>query len=430
MKRFMRSRDWMASVALAYSLGLFVGVAGIRIANAKAQDSTNVNARYTVESIDFDGIDETRLSSSLRSELKRRIGEKFRPEVFAELAVKIKQELRARAVSPKLQRGTNAENIKVLLQVEPRRNPFDPSRSRVAFSDKQGWSGAGTVGAENSHNVVRAGYFSIGDDFLDRQQGITAAYQRKYFRDQVRLGFQFDTASSSWNRTFFPQSVSQYTSRQSYTPTVSYVPVEGLTLTAGMQFTNYDFAPSSQASGLGRGSSQSLISTLRFRRDWGEPDSFRQVVTAEYGTRIGTQVTGGDYSFRRHLAETRYAITYNHQRIETNFATGRLDGNAPLGERFVAGNARLLRGWNKYDITPVGATRITAGSVEYLTRVGQKWMPAVFVDSGAVWSNAIAKVTRNSVGAGIRSKDGFYLYIAVPLKEGRIEPQVMTGVNF
>lgn len=420
----------MASVALAYSLGLFVALAGIRIANAKAQDSTNVNARYTVESIDFDGIDETRLSSSLRSELKRRVGEKFHPEVFAELAVKIKQELRARAVSPKLQRGTNAENIKVLLHVDTRRNPFDPSRSRLAFHDKQGWSGAGSVGVENSRNVARAGYFSVGDDFLDRQQGITAAYQRKFFRDQVRLGFQFDTVGSNWNRTLLPQTEGQYKSRLSYTPTISFMPVEGLTLTAGMQFTNYDFAQSSQAFGLGRGSSQSLISTLRFRRDWGEPDSIRQALTTEYGTRIGTQVTGGDYSFRRHLAEARYAVTYNRQRIETNFAIGRLDGTAPLGERFVAGNARLLRGWNKYDITPLGATRVTAGSVEYLSRVGQKWMPAVFVDSGAVWSNAIAKVARNSVGAGIRSKDGFYLYVAVPLKEGRIEPQVMTGVNF
>ena len=100
MSLFMRSRDWMASVALAYSLGLLVGVAGIRIAHAKAQEVNNVNARYTVESIELSGIDEARLSRSLRTELKRRVGEKFHPDIFAELAVRIKQELRARAVSP------------------------------------------------------------------------------------------------------------------------------------------------------------------------------------------------------------------------------------------------------------------------------------------------------------------------------------------
>ena len=63
-------------------------------------------------------------------------------------------------------------------------------------------------------------------------------------------------------------------------------------------------------------------------------------------------------------------------------------------------------------------------------RAGQKWMPTAFADTGAVWSNSLAKVVRNSVGGGVRTRDGYYLYVAIPLKEGRIEPQVMTGVNF
>ena len=150
MNLFMRSKDWIASVLLAYSLGLLAGVAGIRIAHAKVQDATNVNTRYTVESIELTGIDEGRLSRSLRSELKRRVGEKFHPDVFAELAVRIKQELRARAVSPKLQRGTNAENVKVLLDVEPGKSILDPSRSRIAFHGKQGWSGAAFITAQDA----------------------------------------------------------------------------------------------------------------------------------------------------------------------------------------------------------------------------------------------------------------------------------------
>ena len=435
MSLFMRSRDWMASVALAYSLGLLVGVAGIRIAHAKAQEVNNVNARYTVESIELSGIDEARLSRSLRTELKRRVGEKFHPDIFAELAVKIKQELRARAVSPKLQRGTNAENIKVLLDVEPGKSLLDPSRSRIAYYGKQGLSGAGFLTTETDTQAIRVGYLNNGEDSLDRLQGVSANYQRKFFRDKVRAGFQFDAFNSQWN-SFTTATNGQFNNRQSYTPTVTYTPIEGVSLTSGISFTNYNFGTNSNltqaspASSLGRGSSQSLVTTLRLHRDWGELDSIRQTATTEFATRIGTQFAGGDYSFRRHSAEARYAVTVNKQRLDTSFVVGRLDGIAPLSERFVAGNSRILRGWNKYDITPMGATRIMAGSVEYAMRVGQKWMPAAFIDSGTVWGNSLAKVARNSVGGGIRTRDGFYLYVAFPLKEGRVEPQVMTGVNF
>ncbi len=432
MNLFMRSKDWIASVLLAYSLGLLAGVAGIRIAHAKVQDATNVNTRYTVESIELTGIDEGRLSRSLRAELKRRVGEKFHPDIFAELAVRIKQELRARAVSPKLQRGTNAENVKVLLDVEPGKSILDPSRSRIAYHGKQGWSGAAFITSQDANQVVRGGYLNNGDDYLDRLQGFSASYQRKFFRDKVRAGFQFDGFRSQWNpiTTLATSSDGQFSNRQNYTPSITYSPFDGIAISTGISFTNFNFLQASQASSLGRGSSQALVTTLRLHRDWGELNTIRQTVSAEYGARIGTQMAGGDYAFRRHQTEARYVVTINKQRLETSFVAGRLDGLAPLPERFVAGNSRILRGWNKYDITPIGATRVIAGSVEYSMRVGQKWMPAVFADTGAVWTNSLAKVVRNSVGGGVRTRDGYYFYVAIPLKEGRIEPQVMTGVNF
>ncbi len=433
MYSFMRRSDWIVSFGFVYALGFLVGVAGLRLASAKAQEANNVNSRYTVEAVELQGIDESRLSSSLRDEIRRKIGKKFHPDVFAELAMRIKQELHARAVSPKLQRGTNMENVKVLLDVEPRRSLIDPSRSRIAFQSKQGLTGAGFIAVEGEQNLLRVGYANNGEDYVERSGGILATYQRKMLADRLRASFQFETFNSKWDRAISRNSTDGanfYSGRQTYSPTLIYSPNDNITLTGGFSVTNYTFSQASQVPDLGRGSSHVMTSTLRLRRAWGEPASFSQRVTGEYNAQFGTKLTGGDFDYRRQLAAARYVVGQGKNQIEMNLTSGRIDGVAPLNERFVAGNSRLLRGWNKLDLTPLGATRIVAGSIEYAFKASQKWMPAVFFDSGEVWGNAMARVVRNSAGAGIRSRDGFYLYVAFPFKEGRVDPQVMTGVNF
>ncbi len=44
---------------------------------------------------------------------------------------------------------------------------------------------------------------------------------------------------------------------------------------------------------------------------------------------------------------------------------GGITGDAPLFERFSLGDSRTLRGWDKYDITPVGGDRMFYASAEY-----------------------------------------------------------------
>ena len=42
-----------------------------------------------------------------------------------------------------------------------------------------------------------------------------------------------------------------------------------------------------------------------------------------------------------------------------------INGRAPLDDRFVLGNTYYLRGWNKYEIDPLGGNRVVSNSVEY-----------------------------------------------------------------
>ena len=106
------------------------------------------------------------------------------------------------------------------------------------------------------------------------------------------------------------------------------------------------------------------------------------------------------------------------------FQAGLISGHAPLYERLVLGNSSTLRGWNKYDIDPLGGSRMASGSVEYRYRVFQ-----IFYDAGAVWDKGQDPTPRNSVGVGLR-KDGFSLAVAFPLKDGRVDPVFMAGMNF
>ena len=87
------------------------------------------------------------------------------------------------------------------------------------------------------------------------------------------------------------------------------------------------------------------------------------------------------------------------------------------------GNSSTLRGWNKYELDPLGGNRMVHNSVEYRYGVFQ------------------VSMTRGGMGhgeppcCGIRSGLGcaraiFSLAVAFPLREGHIEPVFMVGMNY
>ena len=75
-----------------------------------------------------------------------------------------------------------------------------------------------------------------------------------------------------------------------------------------------------------------------------------------------------DFIFSRH--EVKFDFTYTRQphSIECNFLAGRISGKAPMHARFSIGNAETLRGWNKYEINPLGGDRVVYGPSATATR--------------------------------------------------------------
>ena len=174
-------------------------------------------------------------------------------------------------------------------------------------------------------------------------------------------------------------------------------------------------------------SANAVASTLRFHRQWEDQPSVRQEMDASYTVRSAGRALGSDYSYTRQTARVRYEWTLDRNNLALDFTAGGVSGRAPLYERLVLGNASTMRGWNKYELDPLGGDRAVHGSVDYRYR-----FLTVFYDTGVVWNGPSSSGQKHSAGCGFRAegKEGFLLALAFPLKSGHVDPMFIAGFNF
>src|SRR5436190_9555392 len=97
------------------------------------QSETNINSRYIVESVEISGHSDGKISSFLRSDLNRLVGEKVDPESIDNLAKRIRKELHVTTVSHRLLRGDVAEHVKVVFEVKGHRQVIDVTIPKLTF---------------------------------------------------------------------------------------------------------------------------------------------------------------------------------------------------------------------------------------------------------------------------------------------------------
>jgi outer membrane protein assembly factor BamA len=89
------------------------------------------------------------------------------------------------------------------------------------------------------------------------------------------------------------------------------------------------------------------------------------------------------------------------------------------------GTSSLLRGWNRYEIDPLGGNRLLHNSVEYRYK-----MVGIFYDCGSIWNVGRIPGFMHSVGIGIHQSI-FSVAVAVPIRnDGRFEPTLLVGMNY
>ncbi len=412
------------------AIAIFAGA----IASAQITPVVNVNSRYIVESIEVSGRDEFTLSRSLHEEIQNLIGENFDQAALDDLTGNIKKELHAKDVSYRISRGDQPQQVKVEFEITRRSVELNVTIPKFLYRSGQGWTGVVEGVASSGPNSVTFRLLSDDDELVERQTGILLRYDSKRLaRGRVGVGFQFESYHEGWSRSTLrtedqrlngapPEpgdALSPYRTRHNFEPSVTIQLARPLSFSAGVSFERFqDQFPAARIE-----SANAMVNTLRYHRLLEGSDA-HQVLDAGYSLRAATRILGSDFAYVRHRWNAGYTFTRRGNTVLVSFVGGVITGPAPLFERFVLGNSSTLRGWNKYDIDPLGGSRVAHGSVEYRYRYIQ-----VFYDAGAIWDRGETATARSSIGVGLR-KDRFSLAVAFPIKEGRVEPVLIAGMNF
>jgi len=398
--------------------------------------SVNVNSRYIIEQVELSGYPTAKLSTSLRKRLTSLSGTAYDTQVLEDLARDLRQDLHAKSVSQHLARGSAPEMVKVVLAVERRSVALDLSVPKFLYHSKQGWSAqmlASTTVARNQNLVF--GLVSDGDELTERFTGFQAAYENLHVgTDRVRFRMAYEDYHEQWNRTttaalsdpgllspnLRTASPELYRSRRNFQPMLSVSVARPLVLSAGFSFERLDEQlPFSRVEG-----ANTFVAGLRFRKRVENEESGGQTMEASYGIRAGTRALGSDYLYTRHHWTAGYTWSRGRHSVSDVMTAGYISGRAPLFERFVVGTSSLLRGWNRYDIDPLGGNRLLHNSVEYRYRFAN-----LFYDAGSLWSSGKVPSLKHSLGIGVRQSI-FSLALAFPVREGRIDPVFMVGMNY
>jgi hemolysin activation/secretion protein len=403
--------------------------------DAPTDADVNVNSRYTVEDVQVKGVKKDRLSKQLMDDLQHMVGAKLNPQALDDLMQRLTRELHARRVARKVLRGDVPDHVKIVIEVSLRRKEEPELQlSKGIYDSKQGWSGK--IVADIEHETILWGIASDADDLLERYAGIIAGLQaKKVVTDRLRMRFLFQDYHQQWNPTTLaaiesrPDVPGIYRTRRIFEPTLTISLPGPFTATIGSAFNFVQIqypAARTQAANAATGS-------LRYHQRFESADGIKHDVSGGYNVRAATRSFDSDFVYTRHEWNFRYKISGNRQAFVVSFTAGRLSGRAPLFDRYLLGTSTTLRGWNKFDLAPVGGDRMVHNSIEYRHKMGQrKANPGLmaFYDVGSVWDHGERMIARHSAGGGVRWGENFFLALGFPIRTGRAEPILMVGTTF
>ncbi len=395
-----------------------------------SQSEVNVNSKYLVERVEITGSgSKNQVSRGLRQDLEDLVGKNLNQESLERLARRVRRELHARLVSPKVTRGSQEDKVAILFEVKGRpKNGFDLSLPKGIYNSRMGWSGALEANVRVPDGQFRFGVLSDGEELVERFAGIRTGYEhQRVGSERVKLGFLFSSFHQQWQpqtRTALsasPEVPGVYRTRQDFAPTLMLTLAEPLTLSVGASFQRFQ----TQFPAAHTEAANAVTSTLRYERRMEDATGNQHEIGAGYSLRAATKTLDSDFAYTRHQVDAGYEYRWGRNQVGGRFMAGAVSGTPPLFERFVLGNSSTLRGWTKWDVAPLGGTRAAHGTVEYAYH---GWR--VFYDTGSLWEPGQSSEVKHSLGVGFKAGDGFFLAMAFPVKSGRALPVFTTGVSF
>ena len=389
--------------------------------------AANVNSRYTVESVDVLPAGINRLSAPLRDRLQQLVGARFDQSLVDDAAQRLRHELRNVPVTAQVSKGSNPEQVVIAFHVEVRERGFDGEVTRFRYHSKRSLSFGLDLAYRTESDRIHTGVVTDSDDLVERYSGLVAGYERRLGTGRVRIGAEVGTWKSDWSGS--AQTAAEpgelYRSRTRLAPSATIELFKPLTLQLGVSLERLGVNTPAARHEI----SSAVTGTLRFQRRWGlDSSGIRQRFEAAYGVRTGLPSLASNYTFTRQHATARYGLKAGNQEILMALHSGLLNGRAPLSERFIGGNSQILRGWNRNDIAPLGTDRLATASIDYRWR----HLRLAYDAGSASLRRSGDGQLRQSVGIGFADNlwSGFSFLVAFPLRDGRMEPIFIAGMNF
>lgn len=396
----------------------------------------NVNRQYMIETVSLGGVEvdqstPSRLPKRLRERLRSLVGQHVDISTLDSLSAEIRREMRFRTVTEHLSKGSAPDMVRVNFDVVRRDLFFDISLPKFLFHSKQGVSGEIDASTRVKQNDLTFGVVSNGDDITERYSGIIARYDSPSFAeiagsDRIHLAMTFEDYHVSWNAATIgalPGSgLDLYRSRWNVAPDIVFNAGRSLTVAVGVSFEDlYSETPDTP-----RQSADAGTFDIHYSRKI--EGVVQQQIDAKYDLHVATRALGSTYAYARHLVDVRYESAMGRHSLSDELMGGAIDGRAPFFDRFVLGSSSTLLGWDRYEIDPLGGSRVVHDQVTYGYRIGDGTIQA-FYDAGMLWQSDRGGVLRHSVGAGYK-QGVFMVAMAVPVRDGRVEPVFMAGMNY
>ena len=401
---------------------------------------TNVNQRYTVESIFVGGVqvERAKLPAPLRHRLVSMVGGHCDMAAISQLASDLKNELHFRQVTEHLSKGSQPNQIRVDFEVVKREVGFEIAVPKFLLHSKQGGTGEIDASVSIRENTLTVGSVSNNDDLTEHFTGIVTRYSNAHvLTDKLHFGIGFEDFHEVWSGAtrnalalYSTRAAGNelYRSRRNIAPEITFSPVKSLNVSAGVSFEQ--MLPENPASGIS--SANAVTAGVHYAHQF-EGEATQQMIDGKYSLRVGMSGLGSDYSYTRHVVSFRYEIRMGRQLAFDEFGAGVISGDAPLFERFVLGTSSTLRGWDKSSLDPLGGDRVIHNSITYGYQLGEGTLEA-FYDSGALWNASRSDLgrstgVRHSLGATWR-QGVFTLTMALPVVAGRVSTVLIAGMNY
>ncbi len=394
--------------------------------------ASNINARYTVDSVEISGIPSDDVSQELRDDLQDLVGERLDPDQAQRLHDRLAAELPGYTVRRRISRGRESERIRVIFIVgkpdTPRWIDFASSTSKLVYHSDLAWGGVLDIPMGGRDHRLTLGLVGDNDDGLvEEYSGYRVRLEsRKVATERLGLSLEFSDFRATWRNPTLsaaaldPRIAEVYQRRRTIEPMVTFAFSPHVRVSYGASVTELE--------SLLRSTDLQMASTanfsVRYDRRWERASEAREDIEASYELRAATTALESDLDYTRHLAQARYRYRRGRNTVIASVAFGRINGTAPLFERFSLGDTSTLRGWSKLDIAPTGGNRMMHHSLEY-----RHSGLAFFFDTGSVWDQGTDLRLRLATGVGFHGDNGF-LTVGFPLNATNFGSQFMMGVRF